>query len=48
MATMTLNEIALELVKLEMSNSVVTNKREAIDVYESYYARVCKADEENE
>lgn len=45
---MTLNEIALELVKLELSKSVEAKAKEAIEVYESYYARVCKADTENE
>lgn len=48
MATMTLNEIALELVKLEMNNPAASIKKDAIEMYESFYARVCKADEENE
>ena len=48
MATMTLNEIALELVKLELSNPASSIKREAIEMYELFYARVCKADSENE
>jgi len=48
MATMTLNEIALELVKLEMSNPSSSNKKDAIEMYEQFYARVCKVDAENE